>query len=100
MISKATIPYDVLILTNRTFIDGTGAEPIFGGTVVLHTNCILAVGPTSGSDVSPDSRVIDVRGGTILPGFIDAHVHTATDLGVRRQLLTGGVTAICDLGSR
>jgi hypothetical protein len=35
----------------------------------------------------------------ILPGFIDAHVHTTADLGVCRQLLTCGVTALCDLGS-
>ena len=34
--SKATIPSDVLILTNGTVIDGTGAEPIFGGNVVLY----------------------------------------------------------------
>ena len=47
----------------------------------------------------PNARVIDVGGGTILPGLIDAHLHTAADLGVRRQLLTGRVTAICDLGS-
>jgi hypothetical protein len=53
MMCKTTIPADVLILTNRTVIDGTGADPIFGGTVVFHKDRILSVGPASGSDVSP-----------------------------------------------
>ena len=57
MMSKATIPADVLIFTNGTVIDGKGADPIYGGTVVLHTDCILAVGQASGSDISPDARV-------------------------------------------
>jgi hypothetical protein len=36
MMNKATIPADMLIFTNGRVIDGTEADPICGGNVVLH----------------------------------------------------------------
>jgi hypothetical protein len=53
MISKATIPANVLILTNGTVTDGTEADPIFGGTVVFHKDRFLAMGPAAGYGFPP-----------------------------------------------
>jgi len=88
----------VTILTNGTVIDGTGTDPVPDGSVVIRGDRIAAVGPRA-PDVPPGAQVIDAEGGTILPGIIDAHVHSAADPTVRRDLLTAGVTAVCDLGS-
>jgi len=64
------------LLHNGTLIDGNGGEPIENGALLLKENKIHAVGRKD--DISlPDDEVtmVDVGGGTILPGMIDAHVH-------------------------
>jgi imidazolonepropionase-like amidohydrolase len=93
------IPADALVLTNGTVIDGTGADPILGGAVVIHGDRILAVGPAAGFSFSSETDTIDVGGATILPGIINAHVHETASAEARRQFLTDGVTAVCDLGT-
>ena len=43
------------------------------------------------------ARVADVRGGTILPGFINAHVHEAFDAPQLRAWGQAGVTTVRDM---
>ncbi len=93
------VPADALILTNGTVIDGTGADPIPDGAVVIQGDRILAVGPAAGFSISARADTIDVGGATILPGIIDAHVHETASAEARRPFLTDGVTAVCDLGT-
>lgn len=65
----------MLILKGRV-IDGTGASPIENGMVVIEDNIIKAVCRQDDSiDIPPDAEVISVGSGTIMPGFIDQHVH-------------------------
>jgi imidazolonepropionase-like amidohydrolase/Tol biopolymer transport system component len=45
------------------------------GVVLVELNRIKAVGPRDKVTIPKDTRVIDVKGQTILPGFIDAHAH-------------------------
>ncbi|MAU13260.1 MAG: aryldialkylphosphatase [Anaerolineaceae bacterium] len=61
-----------LFIKNGTLIDGTGADPIANATILIDAGMITQVG-----DVQPpdDATIIDAQGGTILPGFIDSHVH-------------------------
>jgi hypothetical protein len=80
-------------------MDGAGAAPIPDATVAIVGNRIVAVGRSMDLSISPEATVIDAKGGTILPGIIDSHVHTTSDPAVRRSILVGGVTSICDLGS-
>jgi predicted amidohydrolase YtcJ len=49
----------------------------WGEAVALTNDRIAAVGRTSDiqSRVSPQTRIIDARGGMVVPGFIDSHVH-------------------------
>jgi imidazolonepropionase-like amidohydrolase len=96
---KASAPSAMLVITNATIIDGTGADPVPDGMLVIQGDRITAVGSRTDFGPRPEAAVIDAQGRTILPGIIDSHVHSAADAGVRRQLLTGGVTALCDLGS-
>jgi imidazolonepropionase-like amidohydrolase len=64
------------LLTNGQAIDGTGAAPIKDATVVVESGRIAYVGPTAGAPrTAPDVARIDVRGGTILPGLVEAHFH-------------------------
>jgi imidazolonepropionase-like amidohydrolase len=58
-------------------IDGTGARPIRDGVVVVQDDKILAVGPRDDVEVPDGARSIELGDATLLPGFIDAHVHLA-----------------------
>jgi len=88
-----------LVISNGTVIDGTGADPIVDGIVIIEGERITTVGSGVGYSIPPDAWVIDAHGGMILPGFIDAHVHSASDPKLRHEFLLGGVTAVCDLGT-
>ena len=88
----------IIIITNGTVVDGRGSEPIRDGIVVIVEDRIVFVGKASDYSDRTHAQVIDARGGTILPGIIDAHVHGGSDPAIRREFLIGGVTAVCDLG--
>ena len=56
-------------------IDGTGAAVVQNGVVVVRDGKIVSAGAASSVDVPAGARVIDLGDATLLPGFIDAHVH-------------------------
>ena len=57
-------------------IDGTGAAPIAGAAVVIRDGRIAYAGPAAGAPpVGPEAAHIDARGGTIMPGLVEAHFH-------------------------
>ena len=65
------------VLKGGTLIDGTGAGPVAGATVVVEGQRIEAVTTRSNGDWPSDAEIIDVSGMTILPGLIDCHDHMA-----------------------
>jgi imidazolonepropionase-like amidohydrolase len=64
-----------LAITNVAVIDGTGAEPMPGMTIVIEGSRISDIFRTGSKPLSADADVRDLRGHTIIPGLIDAHVH-------------------------
>jgi imidazolonepropionase-like amidohydrolase len=67
----------MLVLKNARLIDGSGAAPVDGATVVVKDNRIDAVATRSQSDFPAETQVIDLAGMTLLPGLIDCHDHMA-----------------------
>ncbi|MFZ3598979.1 metal-dependent hydrolase family protein [Streptomyces sp. BH104] len=71
-----------LRITHARLIDGTGASPVVDAVVLVDAEGVLtyagpaADAPAAAAD-TPDTRVIDVAGRTVLPGFFDCHVHMA-----------------------
>ena len=63
-----------VVLRAARVIDGTGAAPIAPGFVVVTDDKIVSVSNTLPASAR-NARVIDFGNATILPGFIDAHVH-------------------------
>jgi len=59
-----------------TLIDGTGAAPVKNAVILVQGDRITAVG--TNVPVPAGATVIDLSGATVLPGFIDAHVHLAS----------------------
>lgn len=102
-------------------LDGYEAEPIHHAVVVIDNGRIVAAGSETGVRIPDDATRIDIGGRTLMPGFIDAHVHV--DLighgdydryyeflrGTERlhdvmpiaakQMLRAGVTSAIDLGT-
>lgn len=94
------VPADALVIENGDVIDGTGAAPIQDGIVIVLKDRILAVSHAADFSIPPDTTVIDAKGGTIMPGIINAHVHDAGSALVRKfYFLNHGVTSACDLGA-
>jgi len=65
----------VLVVQGGKLIDGTGRPPIEDSVIVIETGRFLAVGRRGEVPIPADAQVIEVRGKTILPGFIDGHGH-------------------------
>src|ERR1700737_4859677 len=65
------------VLRGGTLIDGTGAGPVPGITILIRDQSIEAVTTGAHGDWPSDAEIIDVSGMTILPGLIDCHDHLA-----------------------
>ncbi len=78
-------PYDRLIIRGVTLIDGTGAPPIGPVDIVVEKNRIVQIQTVGypGLPISEnrrpkadgDTKVLDLEGHYLLPGFVDSHGH-------------------------
>ena len=75
------------ILTNATILDGTGT-PARRGNIRFQNGRIIAVGNIS---PMPGDSIIDARGLTLAPGFIDNHSHH--DEGADREPIVLGAVS-------
>lgn len=64
-----------VVIRAARLIDGTGAAPVANGVVVVTDDRIVAVGAESSVRIPAGARRIDLGDATLLPGFIDLHVH-------------------------
>jgi imidazolonepropionase-like amidohydrolase len=65
-----------LLITNGQLIDGTGAAPVREGALLIRDGLIVYAGAAEGApEVGPDVPHLDARGGTIMPGLVEAHFH-------------------------
>jgi imidazolonepropionase-like amidohydrolase len=65
-----------LLIHNGTIVDGTGAQPVRDGVVLVEAGKLAYVGPAAEAPYVPDSvERINARGGTIMPGLVEAHFH-------------------------
>jgi imidazolonepropionase-like amidohydrolase len=78
------------LIRNGTLIDGTGAAPLTDAAVLVKDNRIHAVGKANSIRL-PDAQTteIDAKGGFILPGMIDTHVHIMLEgVNIVRDMMT------------
>src|SRR5690348_13767760 len=109
-----------LVLSGGRLIDGTGAQPVENVTILVRDGRIASVLEGPLQNVEPDTQFMDLRGRTVLPGLINAHIHIMMDSGpdptkgvsqpngmpkallgaVQRsaKILRAGITTVRDLG--
>ena len=100
----------LIALTNVTVIDGTGAAPRPGQTIVIRGSRIVDVGPAASVKVPAGARVLELSGHSVIPGLVGMHDHLFyTAAGGRaaqmsftgpRLYLASGVTTIRTTGGR
>jgi imidazolonepropionase-like amidohydrolase/ABC-type multidrug transport system permease subunit len=76
------------IIEHVRVFDGAGVIP--ADTVIVQDGKIAAVG--AGLAAPPGAQAIDGSGDTLLPGFIDAHVHVMARDSLRQSLVFGVTT--------
>jgi imidazolonepropionase-like amidohydrolase len=59
-------------------IDGSGQAPLTRQTILIRDDRIISVNP--GFQSPPDAEIIDLSGETVMPGFIDCHIHIGAKL--------------------
>lgn len=112
-----------LLLKADRLIDGTGADPVPNAAVLIEDGRIAQIAASDAIPLAPDDAVdvIEVSGGSIMPGFIEmhSHIHCSAELdaythittesdevflmravGAVRAALASGVTTMRDLGAR
>ena len=62
-------------------IDGTGAAPRKDAGIVIIGGRIASVGSWGSEQPPKGARVVDLSSDTVLPGFIDCHVHLSMEVG-------------------
>ena len=95
-------------LTGARVIDGTGGDPLEGGTVLIGDGRIQAVGAADDVSIPDGAERVDLSGKTIIPGLINAHAHLNDGdpalplydqlLGQLRLYADYGVTTVHTLG--
>ena len=69
------LPRGPLVIAGATIIDGTGADPIIDGVIVIDGERILQVGPASEIVIPDEAEVVSADGAWVIPGMIDVHMH-------------------------
>ena len=66
----------VAVLYNGQLVDGNGGPPVPDAVVIVEDGLIRYAGPARAAPATqPDALRLDARGGTIMPGLVEAHFH-------------------------
>ena len=82
-------------ITGATALLGDGLAPVTDAVVLIEGTSIVAAGTAREVPIPDGAQVIDASGHTLIPGFIDAHVHIG--FYEPSEVLAGGVTTVRDL---
>lgn len=86
-------------LVNLRFYDGESDKPVEKGAIVIRGKTIVAAGEASRVAIPEDASIVDLGGATVLPGFINAHVHHGYVESNLRAWARAGVTTVRDLAN-
>lgn len=65
-----------------TILDGTGADPVEDGVLLVRDGRVAEIGSASAVEVPASAEVVDLEGQTVVPGIINSHGHVGSALGL------------------
>jgi imidazolonepropionase-like amidohydrolase len=86
----------VQVILGATALVGDELAVVEDAAIVIGGGVIRAVGGRADIQIPAEAQVIEARGHTLIPGFIDAHVHIG--FYEPSAVVAGGVTTVRDLG--
>src|SRR4051812_30550610 len=109
-LNYVSVKEPVVAITHVKVVDGTGAAPKTGQTIVLNDGVISALGPDASVKAPAGAKVIDGTGKTVIPGLIHMHEHLFYTIlngkaysynaeSFTKLYLAGGVTSLRTGGS-
>lgn len=72
---QKAIPNGSVLLKGARIITMKGDQVIENGDLLIENNRIKAIGTSGSLSVPSSAQVIEVKGKTIVPGFVDTHAH-------------------------
>jgi len=64
-----------VVVQGGKLIDGTGRAPVDNSIIVIQAGRIQMVGAAGEVAIPEGADIVNVKGKTVLPGFIDGHGH-------------------------
>jgi imidazolonepropionase-like amidohydrolase len=100
-VNAAEIPAgpNTVAITNVIVIDGRGGQSITDGFVLVKAGRIEAVGRMGAVQFPADAEIVNGKGMSVLPGFIDSHFHLDRIKDLPNLFLQNGVTSLRDPGA-
>ncbi len=92
-------PGTPLALINGTLIDGKETKAMPDAAIIVWDNQITAVGQRPNIKIPENAYVVNLQGKTIMPGFINSHVHKAYNRNYLSKWARDGVTTVRDLAA-
>ncbi|HEX6188182.1 MAG TPA: amidohydrolase family protein [Pyrinomonadaceae bacterium] len=100
--SEQKLEQKILVISDVTVIDATGAPAQPNMTVVITGDRITKIAKTGEVAIPKKAQVIDGKGKFVIPGLWDMHVHTAWEGRPERffpMFIANGVTGVRDMAS-
>lgn len=97
-VNETEIPVgrSTIAIININIIDGKGGDAVADGSVLVRAGRIEAVGQKNSVKIPDNAEIIDGKGMSILPGFIDSHFHLDRVKDLPALFLQNGVTSLRD----
>ena len=92
-------PAPSIALVNGSLFDGVHLGLIPDAVIIIQEGYIKSVGTTSTLEIPSGAEIIDVQGLYILPGFMNAHVHSGYTESNLKEWARTGVTSVRDVGN-
>jgi Tol biopolymer transport system component/imidazolonepropionase-like amidohydrolase len=79
------MPRGTALLRGARVVTMKGEEVLENGDILVRDNRIVGVGASGTLQAPADARVFDLRGKTVVPGFVDTHAHLGVRSGIHQQ---------------